>query len=77
MSKQEANATTNNTQMIVHSILGASICCYFEPSCTIYFVLGGVICICTYRIISVLKKYENIEDMNFVEKEKVEYFRKK
>ena len=47
------------------------------PSYTIYFVLGGVVCVCAYGIISVLDKYKDIEDMNFVEKEKVEYFRKK
>ena len=77
MSNQKTDDTTKHTQTIVHSIVGASICCYFEPRYTVYFVLGGIICICTYGIISILKKYENIEEMNFIEKEKVEYFKTK
>ena len=77
MSKQKNDDTCNNIETLTCSVLGGAICCYFVPSYTIYFVLGGVVCVCAYGIISVLDKYKDIEDMNFVEKEKVEYFRKK
>ena len=77
MSHQKTDASNNNAQTLVYCVIGGVVCCYFVPSYTIYFAFGGVICACAYGIINVLKKEEIKEDFNFVEKEKIEYFRKK
>lgn len=77
MSIKKTDTTTNKTETIIYSVLGGAICCYFVPNYIPICVCGGGLLLCTYGIISVLNKYENIEDMNFVEKEKVKYFKKK
>ena len=73
----QKNDSSDNTETLVYSVVGGVVCCYFMPSYIPIFICVGGLIFCTYGIIKVLDKYKNIEDMNFVEKEKVECFKKK
>ncbi len=73
MSTKKNDASSN----IVYAIVGGAVCCYFMPSYIPIAICGGGLIICTYGIISVLKNGESVEAFNYVEKEKVEYFKNK
>lgn len=63
-------------QTILYSIIGGVICCLFMPGITVFLILGGGFLFAITEILSIFKKQEVINEMNFVEKEKIKYFKK-
>lgn len=76
MSKPKKD-TSNNTETLIYCVLGGVVCCYIVPSYIPVFICVGGLLASVYGIVNILDKNKSIEDMSFVEKEKIEYFKNK
>lgn len=69
--------TNNNTELITYSIIGGAIISTFIPTYIPIVLCGGGLMASLYGINSILSKYKDADDMNFVSKENIKYFNKK
>lgn len=76
MSKK-TDAKKNDIEIITYAGVGGAICLYFIPQYTVPVVLFSGFIGCCYGISSILKKYDDAEEAGFIEKEKIEFFKKK
>ena len=75
--KKEDNKNNSSAEKITYMIVAGGICCYFlEPLNIAMLGVSGVMLWSMSEIVAILKKYKNIEDTDFVEREKIEHFKK-
>lgn len=72
-----SSSEKNNAEILIYSIVGGSIVLMGLPNYIPVVVFGSGLMYSLYEIIKILSKYQDVEAMNFVSKEKIKYFNKK
>ena len=63
----------NDSEIIIYSIIGATIICSFIPSYIPYIVFGGGLLRSLYKIADIISRSDYVNN-NYVSKENVKYF---
>ena len=69
------NNTKSDSEVIIYSIVGATIICYFVPSYIPYLIFGGGLLGSLYKIADIISKSDYASN-NYVSKENIKYFEK-
>ena len=70
------NNTKSDSEIIIYSIVGTTIICYFVPTYIPYLIFGGGLLVSLYKIADIISKSDYVNN-NYVSKENIKYFNDK